>query len=115
MGLVSVTFRKLWPEVAGPGGLAPARSNPDPGPSRARPPPPSLGLEAGLPGRSEALPSQARAPGSAAAAAAIPARAAGALAGGESRLRAASESARHLRPEVRAGLPTAPAATAQAR
>lgn len=80
VGLVSVTFRKLWPDAAGPGVLAPARSGPDPdpgpgpGPGRARPLPPSSGLEAGLPGRGELLPSQARARGSAAAA--IPARAA---------------------------------------
>lgn len=74
MGLVSVTFRKLWPVAAGPGGLAPARSGPDPdpgpgpGPGRARPLPPSSGLEAGLSGRGELPPSQARARGSAAAA-----------------------------------------------
>lgn len=74
VGLVSVTFRKLWPVAAGPGGLAPARSGPDPdpgpgpGPGRARPLPPSSGLEAGLPGRGELPPSQARARGSAAAA-----------------------------------------------
>lgn len=99
MGLVSVTFRKLWPDAAGPGVLAPARSGPDPdpdpdpgpGPGRARPLPPSSGLEAGLPGRGELPPSQARARGSAAAA--MPARAARAPAAGEGRVRAAGERA----------------------
>lgn len=116
VGLVSVTFRKLWPDAAGPGVLALARSGPDPdpgsgpGPGRARPLPPSSGLEAGLPGRGELPPSQSRARGSAAAA--IPARAAD-----ESRVRAAGERGDRLPvdPAVRAGLPTAPAATAQAR
>lgn len=74
VGLVSITFRKVWPSAAGPGDLALARSGPDPGPApgsgsgRARPPLPRSGLEAGLSGRGEPPPSQARAPDSAAAA-----------------------------------------------
>lgn len=75
VGLVSVTFRKLWPSAAEPGVLPPARSGPDPGPvpgpgpgpGRARPLLPRSGLEAGLPQSGEPPPSQERVPGSAAA------------------------------------------------
>lgn len=96
VGLVSITFRKLWPSAAGPEGLAPVCSgpdpSPDPGPGVARPLLPRSGLEVGLPPRGEPPPSQARAPGSAAAA--ISAWAARASAAGESRVRAADERGR---------------------
>lgn len=122
VGLVSITFRKAWPGAAGPGDLALARSGPDPGPApasgsgRARPPLPRSGLEAGLPGRGEPPPSQARAPDSAAAA--IPDRGGQAPKAGERQSRAADRRGRGPSgaPAVRsARLPTAPAATAQAR